>query len=80
MKFPVLECVPFGPFQVSKPYAEFFSQENLKLMEVEAVHDKVEAPPEDMDIEVPVAAEADQAPQEEHDWGYAGEEGGYDED
>lgn len=67
-------------YKVSKPYAEFFSQENLKLMEVEAVHDKVEAPPEDMDIEVPVAAEADQAPQEEHDWGYAGEEGGYDED
>lgn len=49
-------------------------------MEVEAVHDKLEAPPEDMDIEVPVAAEADQAPPEEHDWGYAGEEGGYDED
>lgn len=50
-------------------------------MEVEAVHDKPEAPPEDMEIEVaPVAAEADQAPPDEHDWGYAGEEGGYDED
>ncbi|XP_059313666.1 probable helicase MAGATAMA 3 [Lycium ferocissimum] len=67
-------------YKVSKPYDEFFSQENLKLMEVEAVHDKPEAPPEDMDIEVPVAAEADQAPPEEHDWGDAGEEGGYDED
>ncbi|KAJ8572563.1 hypothetical protein K7X08_009074 [Anisodus acutangulus] len=55
-------------------------KENLKLMEVEAVHDRPEAPPEDMDIEVPVAAEADQAPQEEHDYGDAGEEGGYDED
>ncbi|KAK4739697.1 hypothetical protein R3W88_003394 [Solanum pinnatisectum] len=65
--------------KVSKPYAEFFSQENLKLMQVEVVHDKSEAPPEDMDIEVSIAAEADQAPQED-DWGYAGEEGGYDED
>ncbi|XP_049415027.1 probable helicase MAGATAMA 3 [Solanum stenotomum] len=64
--------------KVSKPYAEFFSQENLKLMQVEVVHDKSEAPPEDMDIEVSITAEADQAPQD--DWGYAGEEGGYDED
>ncbi|KAK6805384.1 hypothetical protein RDI58_003169 [Solanum bulbocastanum] len=64
--------------KVSKPYAEFFSQENLKLMQVEVVRDKSEAPPEDMDIEVSIAAEADQAPQD--DWGYAGEEGGYDED
>ncbi|CAN4110627.1 unnamed protein product [Withania somnifera] len=56
-------------YKVSKPYNEFFSQENLKLMEVEAVRDKLEAPPEDMDIEVPVAADADQAPMEEHDWG-----------
>lgn len=31
-----------------------------------------------MDIDVPIAAETDHAPQE--DWGYAGEEGGYDED
>ncbi|KAK4339969.1 hypothetical protein RND71_041431 [Anisodus tanguticus] len=69
-----------GLYKVSKPYDDFFSQENLKLMEVEAVHDRPEAPPEDMDIEVPVAAEADQAPQEEHDYGDAGEEGGYDED
>ncbi|XP_027774105.1 probable helicase MAGATAMA 3 isoform X1 [Solanum pennellii] len=64
--------------KVSKPYAEFFSQENLKLMKVEVAHDKHEAPPEDMDIDVPIAAETDHAPQE--DWGYAGEEGGYDED
>ncbi|TMW99555.1 hypothetical protein EJD97_002376 [Solanum chilense] len=64
--------------KVSKPYAEFFSQENLKLMKVEEAHDKHEAPPEDMDIDVPIAAETDHAPQE--DWGYAGEEGGYDED
>ncbi|KAK4378630.1 hypothetical protein RND71_000492 [Anisodus tanguticus] len=65
-----------GLYKVSKPYDDFFSQENLKLMEVEAVHDRPEAPPEDMDIEMPVAAEADQAPQEEHDYGDAGEEGG----
>lgn len=47
-------------------------------MKVEVAHDKHEAPPEDMDIDVPIAAETDHAPQE--DWGYAGEEGGYDED
>uniref|UniRef100_A0A3Q7ES34 Helicase ATP-binding domain-containing protein n=2 Tax=Solanum lycopersicum TaxID=4081 RepID=A0A3Q7ES34_SOLLC len=64
--------------KVSKPYAEFFSEENLKLLKVEVAHDKHEAPPEDMDIDVPIAAETDHAPQE--DWGYAGEEGGYDED
>lgn len=70
-------------FKVSKPYDEFFSQENLKLMEVEAMHDKPEAPPEDMDVEVPVdgpVVEADPVQPEENDWGDAGEEGGYDED
>ncbi|XP_075094798.1 putative helicase MAGATAMA 3 [Nicotiana tabacum] len=70
-------------YKVSKPYDEFFSQENLKLMEVEAMHDKPEAPPEDMDVEVPVdgtAVEADPVQPEENDWGDAGEEGGYDED
>ncbi|PHT98582.1 putative helicase MAGATAMA 3 [Capsicum chinense] len=68
-------------YKVSKPYNEFFSQENLKLMEVEA-HDKPEGPPEDMDIDVPIAAEAFQAaPPEENDWGGdAGDDGGYDED
>lgn len=50
-------------------------------MEVEA-HDKPEGPPEDMDIDVPIAAEAFQAaPPEENDWGGdAGDDGGYDED
>ncbi|XP_016454624.1 putative helicase MAGATAMA 3 isoform X1 [Nicotiana tabacum] len=70
-------------YKVSKPYDEFFSQENLTLMEVEAMHDKPEAPPEDMDVEVPVdgpVVEADPVQPEENDWGDAGEDGGYDED
>lgn len=52
-------------------------------MEVEAMHDKPEAPPEDMDVEVPVdgpVVEADPVQPEENDWGDAGEDGGYDED
>ncbi|KAG8368732.1 hypothetical protein BUALT_Bualt15G0076600 [Buddleja alternifolia] len=69
-------------FKVSKPYTEYFSEANLKLMEVkESMPEKPEATTEDMDVGVPIdvnAASGDQAQPEENDWGDAGEAEGYD--
>ncbi|KAK2992800.1 hypothetical protein RJ640_009097 [Escallonia rubra] len=58
-------------FKVSKPYTDFFSDANLKSMEVESMVAKPEIPLADMEINVPVSVEtagADQGPAED-DWG-----------
>ncbi|KAL2454450.1 putative helicase MAGATAMA 3 [Abeliophyllum distichum] len=75
-------------FKVSKPYNEFFSELNLKSLEVkESMPEGPEAPHDDMEIDVPVdgfAGNADQALPEDNDWGDAGEaeafDAGFDED
>lgn len=65
-------------FQVSKPYAEFFSDANLKVMEVK---ESTEVPLEDMEISMAVDYNPDQGGQAAAaDWGEGGEEGGFDED
>ncbi|KAI3447169.1 hypothetical protein Pfo_003834 [Paulownia fortunei] len=65
-------------FKVSKPYTDFFSEANLKLVEAkESMPERLEAPPEEMDIDVPIdanAGSADQGQPEDNDWGDAGEE------
>ncbi|KAK3012179.1 hypothetical protein RJ639_010874 [Escallonia herrerae] len=73
-------------FKVSKPYTDFFSDANLKSMEVESMVAKPEIPLADMEINVPVSVEtagADQGPAED-DWGDDGDadvfDGGMDED
>ncbi|KAL0384527.1 UNVERIFIED_CONTAM: putative helicase MAGATAMA 3 [Sesamum radiatum] len=71
-------------FKVSKPYNDFFSDANLKLMEVkESMQEKPEGPPEEMDIDVPIdanAGSADQGQPEDNDWGDAGEGDAYEGD
>ncbi|KAI5661475.1 hypothetical protein M9H77_20798 [Catharanthus roseus] len=68
--------------EVSKPYTEFFSDANLKLMEVkEAKPERPEAPLEDMDVTVPIDGNEDDAEQgqvADQDFGEAGEDGGFD--
>lgn len=65
--------------QVSKPYTGYFSEDNLKLLEVkEPLPEKLEAPTEVMDISMATdaisAAVADQEQPEDNYWGDAGEE------
>ncbi|KAL0335170.1 UNVERIFIED_CONTAM: putative helicase MAGATAMA 3 [Sesamum radiatum] len=71
-------------FKVSKPYNDFFSEANLKLMEVkESMQEKPEGPLEEMDIDVPIdanAGSADQGQPEDNDWGDAGEGEAYEGD
>lgn len=68
--------------KVAKPYNEFFSESNLKSMEVkESMEEGPEAPHDDMEVDVPVdgfAINADQALPEDNDWGDAGEGEGFD--
>lgn len=71
--------------KVSKPYAEFFNDANLKAMEVkESIPERTEVPLEDMEVSIAVDGNADdnpdQAAEAEQDWGEAGEDGGFDED
>ncbi|KAL2254379.1 UNVERIFIED_CONTAM: putative helicase MAGATAMA 3 [Sesamum indicum] len=70
--------------QVSKPYNDFFSEANLKSMEVkESMAEKPEGPPEEMDVDVPIDANAGSAEQgqpEDNDWGDAGEGEAYEGD
>ncbi|KAK6119170.1 hypothetical protein DH2020_047102 [Rehmannia glutinosa] len=63
-------------FKVSEPYADFFSEANLKLMEVkESKAEGLEGPPEEMDMDVPIDnANAGQGQPEDNDYGDAGEE------
>ncbi|KAK4476866.1 hypothetical protein RD792_016030 [Penstemon davidsonii] len=67
--------------KVSKPYTEFFSDANLKSMEVvESKSEELEDTPEDMGIDLPInVVIADQGEPDDNDWGgYGGEEDGED--
>lgn len=75
-------------YKVSKPYTEFFSDKNIKSMEVkDGMPGLQEAPRDDIEIDVPVdisaAGDVDQGLAEDHDWGDGdaeGFDGGFDED
>ncbi|CAA0826618.1 Probable helicase MAGATAMA 3 [Striga hermonthica] len=58
-------------FKVSKPYLEFFSEANLKTMEVK--EDGSVGPSDDMDMDVPFSIDANAV--ENVDWGDAGDDG-----
>lgn len=65
-------------FKVSKPYADFFGDSNLKSLEVkESGPEKLDAPVDDMDVDMPTDANAstvDPAQPDDNDWGDAGGE------
>ncbi|XP_059648117.1 probable helicase MAGATAMA 3 [Cornus florida] len=75
-------------FKVSKPYAEFFSEKNIKSMEVKqrgGMTEGTEAPPDRMEMDAPVfgnAGDAEQGPAEDDfgDGDGEGLDGGFDED
>ncbi|KAL6580255.1 putative helicase MAGATAMA 3 [Orobanche minor] len=61
-------------FKVSKPYSEFFSEGNLKTMEVKEENLEEETPPADMDVDMPIAAIDSGIAEDNNDWEDAGEE------
>ncbi|KAM7499180.1 hypothetical protein LguiA_023594 [Lonicera macranthoides] len=67
--------------KVSKPYTDFFSEENIKSLEVKAAMAEMpHVPPDDMEISIPVDTNIDQGPAEDQDYGDGDGGEGFDED